>query len=67
MILSEEQAILFKTALEFAQQALTAEQIERLEGQEPGFDSDVWQQMVDMEWAGIVFPDAYGGGRPDAG
>ena len=30
MILSEEQAILYKTALEFAQQALTAQQIELL-------------------------------------
>ncbi|WP_089938441.1 acyl-CoA dehydrogenase family protein [Candidatus Entotheonella palauensis] len=61
MILSEEQELLFKTALEFAQQALTADQIESLEGQEPGFDLDVWQQMVDMGWTGIVFPAAYGG------
>lgn len=61
MILSDEQAVLFKTALEFAQRALTAEQIERFEGQDPGFAPDVWQQMADMGWAGIVFPAAYGG------
>lgn len=61
IILSEEQDILFKTALEFAQHALTAEQIEGLEGQEPGFDPDVWRQMVEMGWAGIAFSSAYGG------
>ncbi len=61
IILSEEQDVLFKTALEFAQQALTAEQIEELEGREPGFDTAVWRRMVELGWAGIVFPADYGG------
>ncbi len=61
IILSEEQDVLFKTALEFAQQAMSAEQIACLEGQEPGFDPDVWRQMIEMGWAGIVLPAAYGG------
>jgi alkylation response protein AidB-like acyl-CoA dehydrogenase len=26
-----------------------------------GFSTDLWQQMVDLGWAGIVFPEEYGG------
>lgn len=59
--LSEEQRFLFNTALEFTEQALKPDQIESLEGQEPGFDPDIWQQMVALGWAGVVFPAAYGG------
>jgi alkylation response protein AidB-like acyl-CoA dehydrogenase len=61
IILNPEQELLHKTALEFALQAHTAEEIQHLEGQEPGFDQNVWQHMVEMGWSGIVFPAAYGG------
>ena len=41
IVLTGEQELLFKTALDFAQDALTSDQIRALEEQGPGFDSGV--------------------------
>ena len=59
--LDEEQALIAKSALEFAQGAITAQRIRDLESTEDGFDSATWRKMVDLGWAGAVFPAEYGG------
>ncbi len=61
IVLTGEQELLFKTALDFAQDALTSDQIRALEEQEPGFDPGVWHRMAEMGWAGTVFAADYGG------
>ena len=59
--LNEDQALIARTALEFARTALTAQKIRDLETTDNGFDATVWRRMVGMGWAGAVFPAAYGG------
>ena len=59
--LSEDQTLIARTALSFAKSALKAERIRELETSENGFDAAVWRQMVEMGWAGAVFPAEYGG------
>ena len=59
--LDEEQALIAKSALEFAQGAISAQRIRDLETTKDGFDSATWRKMVDLGWAGAVFPAEYGG------
>ncbi len=59
--LTDDQALLARTAQSFARAALKAEQIRQLEATEHGFDPAVWRQMAEMGWAGAVFPAEVGG------
>jgi len=59
--LNEDQLFLHETARDFAREAMTPARIRSLEGSEQGYDPAVWQQMVDMGWAGAFFPEEYGG------
>jgi alkylation response protein AidB-like acyl-CoA dehydrogenase len=59
--LNEDQQRLFETALDFARNALTAEQIRKLEDTESGFAPAVWRSMAGMGWTGAPFPEQYGG------
>ena len=63
MILDEEQNMLKDTAREFCADNLPISQLRRLrdENSEDGFDRDTWKAMVELGWAGIPFPEAYGG------
>jgi alkylation response protein AidB-like acyl-CoA dehydrogenase len=59
--LNEQQALIAETALSFARNALAPQAIRDLESDETGFDRGTWQKMVEMGWAGAVFPAEYGG------
>ena len=59
--LNEEQTMIAKSALEFAKTAHSAQRIRDLEITEDGFDRAIWSKMVDLGWAGAVFPSEYGG------
>ena len=59
--LTEEQALIASSGLEFAQGVITAQRIRELETTDNGFDSATWRKMVDLGWAGAVFPAEYGG------
>lgn len=59
--LSEDQKLIAETAVSFAKRALKADRIRELEISENGFDAAVWREMVEMGWAGAVFPAEYGG------
>ncbi len=59
--LNEDQALIHRTALEFAQEAAPAARVREWESSEHGFDPSVWQRMIEMGWAGAVFPAEYGG------
>lgn len=61
--LDEEQALIAASALEFAQGAISAQRIRDLETTEDGFDSATWRKMVELGWAGAVFPAEYGGSQ----
>ena len=63
LVLNEEQLMLQESAAGFMASKATVEHLRGLRdsGDDLGFDPAVWQEMVDMGWAGIAIPEAYGG------
>jgi len=60
---NEEQRSLKQTAKDFAQTHSPVEKFRELrDNNDPtGFSVDLWNQMVELGWAGMTFPEAYGG------
>ena len=63
MILNEEQNMLKDTARDFCANNMPIAQLRKLrdEASADGFDRDTWKAMADLGWAGIPFPEAFGG------
>ena len=63
LVLNEEQRLLRDTAREFLDQRAPVAALRRLRdsGDPLGYDADLWREMSEMGWAGIVLPEAYGG------
>ena len=60
---NEEQRSLKDTARDFVQANSPVESLRKLRDSQDsvGFSRDVWEQMVELGWGGIFFPEAYGG------
>jgi acyl-CoA dehydrogenase len=63
MILNEEQVMLRDSAKDFCTNNAPIEQLRKLrDSKDPyGFDTGTWQSMVELGWAGIPFPEEFGG------
>lgn len=63
LVLSEEQVMLRESAAGFLAEKASVEQLRTLRdaGDETAHDSAIWAEMVEMGWAGIAIPEAYGG------
>ena len=63
LVINEEQQMLKESAQGFlAEFAPIAElRKQRDSGSEKGYGDNLWRQMVDMGWAAILVPEAYGG------
>ena len=63
MILNEEQNMLKDTAKDFCTNNMPISQLRKLrdEASADGFDRDTWKAMAELGWAGIPFPEAFGG------
>ena len=63
LVYSEEQRLLADTASEFlaARSPVSAQRRLRDEGRAEGFDPALWQEMVNLGWSAIPFPEALGG------
>ena len=63
MILNEEQNMLKDTARDFCANSMPISQLRSLRdgNSADGFDRDTWKAMVELGWAGIPFPEAFGG------
>lgn len=63
LVLNEEQVMLRDSAAGFLAQKATVSHLRALRdsGSERGFSDDVWAEMVEMGWAGIAIPEAFGG------
>lgn len=63
MLLTEEQALLRDSAADFLQTQTPVTLMRQLRDQQvlQGFDSKVWQQMVEMGWPAAVLPEEHGG------
>lgn len=58
---SDVQLVLKNNARRFLQGASTPEHVRRMEESTEGYDKDVWSQMCDQGWPGLLIPDQYGG------
>lgn len=63
LVLNEEQVMLKDAAAGFLAEKATVTHLRALrdEDSERGFDDQVWREMVEMGWAGIAIPEAFGG------
>ena len=63
MVINEEQQMLKESAQGFLAEFAAVSELRKLrdEGSEKGFSDNLWRQMVDMGWAAILVPEAYGG------
>jgi alkylation response protein AidB-like acyl-CoA dehydrogenase len=63
LVLSEEQELLRQTARELIEARSPVSELRRLrDTADPvGFSRDLWSEMARLGWAGIPFPEAYGG------
>jgi alkylation response protein AidB-like acyl-CoA dehydrogenase len=63
LVLSEEQELLQRTALDLVHQRAPIAELRRLrDSRDPiGFSRELWQAMAELGFAGILIPEAYGG------
>lgn len=63
LVLTEEQIMIRDSAAGLLSEKASVAQLRALRdsASETGFDKAVWQEMVDMGWAGIAVPEAFGG------
>jgi len=59
--LSEEQEMLKKMARDFLDDKCPKTHVKEMIEDEKGFSSELWQEMAELGWMGLVFPDKYGG------
>src|SRR5512134_1360609 len=63
LVLSEDQELLAKTAADWAREHSPVSRVRKLrDANDPlGFSRELWKQMAELGWVGIVFPEEYGG------
>ncbi|MDY0008003.1 MAG: acyl-CoA dehydrogenase [Spongiibacteraceae bacterium] len=63
LVLNEEQRLLKDTAREFVQASAPVGALRKLrDAKDPlCYDPQLWQQMAELGWAGVVMPESYGG------
>jgi alkylation response protein AidB-like acyl-CoA dehydrogenase len=63
LVLTEEQELLRQTARELIESRSPVSELRRLrDSNDPvGFSRELWAEMAQLGWAGIPFPEAYGG------
>ena len=63
LVLSEEQELLKNSAREFVSATFPVDQVRQFRDSESslGYSREHWQQMAELGWTGIIFPEQYGG------
>ncbi len=63
LVLSEEHRLLRESAAEFVRSKSSLKRIRALRdsGDAAGFSRDLWHEMAELGWAGIVIPEQHGG------
>ena len=63
LVLNEDQLMFRDSAKRFAAQRAPVAQLRKLrdERDPTGFSRDLWKEMADMGWAGVLVPEEYGG------
>ncbi len=58
---SEEQEMLKTMARDFLADKCPKTLVREMEEDEKGYSPELWREMVDLGWMGLVFPEEYGG------
>jgi len=63
LVLSEDAQLLKDSATSFCEQSAPVSVLRRLRDSkdELGYDQAIWSQMIELGWAGMAIPEAYGG------
>ena len=63
MVLNDDQQLLKESAKNFCRQNSPLSVLRRLRDEKDkiGFDKDIWNQMLELGWAGMAIPETYGG------
>jgi alkylation response protein AidB-like acyl-CoA dehydrogenase len=59
--LSEAQELLQRSARDFLQKECPIRLVRAMEEDDQGYDINLWKQMGDLGWLGLVLPEEYGG------
>jgi alkylation response protein AidB-like acyl-CoA dehydrogenase len=59
--LSEAQELLQRSARDFLQKECPIRLVRAMEEDDQGYDMNLWKQMGDLGWLGLVLPEEYGG------
>jgi len=62
LALSEEQEMVRKMARDFLTDKLPKTVVKEMEESELGYSPELWREMVELGWVGLVLPEKYGGG-----
>jgi len=62
LTLTEEQEMLKKTARDFLTDKCPKTFVKQMEESETGYSRELWQEMAELGWIGLAFPEKYGGG-----
>jgi alkylation response protein AidB-like acyl-CoA dehydrogenase len=62
LTLTEGQEMLKKTARDFLADKCSKTFIKQMEESETGYSTKLWQEMAELGWMGLAFPEKYGGG-----
>ena len=63
LVLTEEQELLQQTAREFVKERSPVAKLRELRDSQDrvGFSRELWKEMAELGWVGIVYPEEYGG------
>jgi alkylation response protein AidB-like acyl-CoA dehydrogenase len=61
LALSEEQEMLKKTAQDFLENKCPKALVREMEKDEKGYSPQLWHEMAELGWMGLVIPEKYGG------
>ena len=61
LALSEEQEMLRKMARDFLTDKFPKTVVKEVEESELGYSPEIWREMAELGWMGLVFPEKYGG------
>jgi alkylation response protein AidB-like acyl-CoA dehydrogenase len=59
--LTEEQELLQGSARDFLRQECPTTHVRAMEEDETGYSPELWKKIADLGWAGLMYPEQYGG------
>ena len=59
--LTEEQELLQTSARDFLRQECPTTHVRAMEEDETGYSPELWKNITDLGWAGLMFPEEYNG------